>query len=284
MEKRIKFMSVMCIFLSLSLICYSENGQSTQVVFAMKAANRNERRCIGLSCLDGSALISARKTDKSDKHSHISSDGRDTAIDDNDIEKKYFKSTRILSSETKELYKIDQALYAGLIGIPADCRHVLKYLKKQAQEYRSNFGEQIPMNKLGDKMSSYFNALTMSSDTRPLAVSLILGSTGENSGGGVMKITCDGNYNLYHGCSTDTENEEEDKALLLRMKDTQWSKMTVEEAITAMRHILTTLEVPQDDDGSSDEDYSKAVSHNSDDVKAQKMKLCPYEILEYKKW
>jgi hypothetical protein len=91
----------------------------------MKAANRNERRCIGLSCLDGSALISARKTDKSDKHSHISSDGRDTAIDDNDIEKKYFKSTRILSSETKELYKIDQALYAGLIGIPADCRYMI---------------------------------------------------------------------------------------------------------------------------------------------------------------
>jgi 20S proteasome alpha/beta subunit len=56
-------------------------------------------------------------------------------------------------------------------------RHVLKYIKKQSQEYRSNFGEQIQLNKLGDRMSSYFNGLSMSGDARPLAVSLILGAT-----------------------------------------------------------------------------------------------------------
>ncbi len=37
-----------------------------------------------------------------------------------------------------------------------------------------------------------------------------------------MKMTCDGNYNFYHGCTSDTENDDEDRALLLRMKDVQW--------------------------------------------------------------
>jgi hypothetical protein len=46
--------------------------------------------------------------------------------------------------------------------------------------------------------------------------------SGGLSGGEVMKMTCDGNYNFYHGCSTDTENGEDDKALLLRMKETEW--------------------------------------------------------------
>ena len=91
------------------------------------------------------------------------------------------QETRILSATGKHLHKIDKSITSALNGIPSDCRHVLRILRKEAQEYFTNFGESIPLLSLADRMSSYLHGLTLSSDTRPLAVSVIICARAEDT-------------------------------------------------------------------------------------------------------
>ena len=124
----------------------------------MKASKGNKIRCFGISCSDGAALVSAMKD--SDY-----SDGSKVRLN---------QDTRILVTEARHIYKIDQSITSALCGIPSDCRNVLRFLRKEAQDYRSNFGEGMPLKSLAEKLSSYFHELTLSSDTRPLAVSVLI--------------------------------------------------------------------------------------------------------------
>ena len=124
----------------------------------MKASKGNKIRCFGIACSDGAALVSAMKDSD---HSDSSKDSLN-------------QETRILVNEARYLYKIDQSITSALCGIPSDCRYVLRLLRKEAQDYRSNFGEGIPLKSLAEKLSSYFHELTLSSDTRPLAVSVLI--------------------------------------------------------------------------------------------------------------
>ena len=137
------------------------------VNFARRAANGNSFICLGLSCSNGAALVTAvRDEEKGDSKPLLETSGTDFL----------FKKTRILRDLAKTLYRIDASLSVALSGIPSDCRHILSLLRKEAQEYRSNFCEPIPLGMLADKISSYLHELTLSSDTRPLAVTILLGA------------------------------------------------------------------------------------------------------------
>lgn len=133
------------------------------VTFARKAAIGSTVRCFGLSCSDGAALVTAARDEDIDP------------IGDSGKVSKY-QDTRILCDTTKHLFKVDKSISVALTGIPSDCRHILKLLRKEAQDYRSNFGESIPAIVLSDKVAAHLHDLTMSPDTRPLAVTVLIGS------------------------------------------------------------------------------------------------------------
>lgn len=137
--------------------------------------------------MDGAALVSAMRTNNpadspSDIPSESPSDNLQTADRNNGNNDgvsgvsgvSLVQETRILSTHTKHLFKIDDTMTSALTGIPSDCRNVLRVLRKEALEYRSNFGEAISIQALAESASSYLHGLTLSSDTRPLAVSVIL--------------------------------------------------------------------------------------------------------------
>ena len=137
------------------------------VNFARGAAKGNSFRCFGLSCSNGAALVTAVRDDET-------SNGK-TALETSSTDFLH-KHTRILRDLVKTLFRIDASLSVALTGIPSDCRHILSLLRKEAQDYRSNFCEPIPLDLLADKISSYLHDLTLSSDTRPLAVTILLGA------------------------------------------------------------------------------------------------------------
>lgn len=141
------------------------------VNFARKAASGNSLRCFGLSCSNGAALVTAvrdeeKSEEKSDNKPSLETSGTGFL----------YKKTRILRDAAKALFKIDASLSVALTGIPSDCRHVLSMLRKEAQDHRSNFCEPIPLGLLADRVSSYLHELTLSSDTRPLAVTILIGA------------------------------------------------------------------------------------------------------------
>ena len=84
------------------------------------------------------------------------------------------QGTRMLLHPVKHLFRIDKSLSVALTGIPSDCRHMLRVLRKGAQDYRLNFGEPIPAVVLADQTSSYLHDLTLGTDTRPLAVTVLI--------------------------------------------------------------------------------------------------------------
>ena len=136
--------------------------------FAKKAAHGNRVRCFGLSCSDGTALVTAIRDDDLLPNDPARIDGESRIRIDQD--------TRILLNPTKHLFKIDLSLSAALTGIPSDCRHILRIMRKEALDYRSNFGQTIPVGLLADKTCAYLHDLTLNGDTRPLAVTVLLGA------------------------------------------------------------------------------------------------------------
>lgn len=134
-----------------------------EVTYARKAAIGNTIRCFGLSCSDGAALVTA---------------ARDADVDPEGDSRRVskYQDTRILRDPTKHLFKVDTSISVALTGIPSDCRHILKILRKEAQDYRSNFGEPIPASIISDKVAAHLHDLTMSPDTRPMAVTVLIGA------------------------------------------------------------------------------------------------------------
>lgn len=145
------------------------------VNFARKAASGNSFRCFGLSCSNGAALVTAVRDDENiEQNSEEKSNSKPST--ETSGTGFLYKKTRILRDAAKSLFKIDASLSVALTGIPSDCRHVLSMLRKEAQDHRSNFCEPISLGLLADRVSSYLHELTLSSDTRPLAVTILLGA------------------------------------------------------------------------------------------------------------
>lgn len=133
------------------------------MTYARKAAIGNTVRCFGLSCSDGAALVTAARDD-------------DVDVEGDSSRMSKYQDTRILRDPVKHLFKVDTSISVALTGIPSDCRHILKILRKEAQDYRSNFGEPIPASVLSDKVAAHLHDLTMSPDTRPMAVTVLIGA------------------------------------------------------------------------------------------------------------
>lgn len=135
-------------------------------------------KCFGISCSDGSALVSAVRNNNQNNNQNKDHNTEEVArIIDKEVKlskTEVKQDTRILSNEVKHLYKVDPSVSCALTGIPSDCRHILGILRKEAQEYRMNFGTAVPLKTLAEKVSSYLHSLTLPSDMRPLAVTILI--------------------------------------------------------------------------------------------------------------
>lgn len=58
----------------------------------------------------------------------------------------------------------------------ADARQIVDIARKEAANYRSQYGVNIPLKFLNDRVSMYMHAYTLYSAVRPYGCSVILGS------------------------------------------------------------------------------------------------------------
>jgi len=58
----------------------------------------------------------------------------------------------------------------------ADARQIVKIAREEATNYRSNFGSNIPLKYLTDRVSLYMHSHTLYGAIRPFGVSVILAS------------------------------------------------------------------------------------------------------------
>jgi len=100
----------------------------------------------------------------------------------------------------KRIFIIDQHIGMAVAGLLADSRQIVNIAREEASNYKNNFGSNIPIKYLADRVSLYMHSHTLYGAVRPFGVSVLLVSY-ENDEAKLFTIEPSGVYYGYHGIS-----------------------------------------------------------------------------------
>jgi len=83
----------------------------------------------------------------------------------------------------------------------ADSRQIVETAKTEAANYRSEYGTNIPIKYLSDRVAMYMHAYTLYSAVRPFGCSVAMGSYDEFDGPQLFSIDPSGVSYGFYGCS-----------------------------------------------------------------------------------
>jgi len=98
----------------------------------------------------------------------------------------------------KRTFIIDQHIGMAVAGLLADARQLVNVAREEAANYRNNFGSNVPLKYLADRVSLYMHSHTLYGAIRPFGVSVILASY-ENDQPQLYTIEPSGVYYGYNG-------------------------------------------------------------------------------------
>lgn len=125
---------------------FNPNGRIMQVENAMTAVARKGGPVVAFRCSDGIIIFSARSLPTS--------------------------SLQIASEQ--KIFLIDKHISVVVTGLVFDSHLLIDYMRKKCVEYKSVYGEPIPIEYLCDETASTIHLMTLRSDSRPLAVSFVV--------------------------------------------------------------------------------------------------------------
>ncbi|XP_023015995.1 proteasome alpha7 subunit [Leptinotarsa decemlineata] len=156
----------------LSASQFSPDGRVFQVEYAMKAVE-NSGTIIGLKGTDG-IVLAAEKLIMSKLHE---------------------------PGTNRRIFNIDRHIGMAFSGLIADARQIVEIARKEAANYRLQYGINIPLKYLNDRVSMYMHAYTLYSAVRPYGCSVILASYDEDEPQ-MYLIDPSGVSYGFHGCAT----------------------------------------------------------------------------------
>ncbi|KTF88891.1 hypothetical protein cypCar_00022658, partial [Cyprinus carpio] len=156
----------------LSASTFSPDGRVFQVEYAMKAVE-NSSTAIGIRCKDGVVF------------------GVEKLI----LSKLYEQGSN------KRIFNIDRHVGMAVAGLLADARSLSEVSREEASNFRSNYGHDIPLKHLADRVAMYVHAYTLYSAVRPFGCSFILGSYDEDDGPQLYMVDPSGISYGYWGCA-----------------------------------------------------------------------------------
>ncbi|VEN40394.1 unnamed protein product [Callosobruchus maculatus] len=156
----------------LSASQFSPDGRVFQVEYAMKAVE-NSGTVIGLKGTDG-IVLAAEKLILSKLHE---------------------------PNTNRRIYNVDRHIGMAFSGLIADARQIVEIARKEAANYRLQYGVSIPLKYLNDRVSMYMHAYTLYSAVRPYGCSVILASYDDKEPN-MYLIDPSGVSYGYHGCAT----------------------------------------------------------------------------------
>ncbi|CAD7693261.1 unnamed protein product [Nyctereutes procyonoides] len=156
----------------LSASTFSPDGRVFQVEYAMKAVE-NSSTAVGIRCKDG-VVFGVEKL----VLSKLYEEGSD-----------------------KRLFNVDRHVGVAVAGLLADARSLADIAREEASNFISNFGCNIPLKHLADKVAMYVHAYTLYSAVRPFGCSFMLGSYSVNDGAQLYMIDPSGVSYGYWGCA-----------------------------------------------------------------------------------
>uniref|UniRef100_A0A8C3Q0C4 Proteasome subunit alpha type n=1 Tax=Chrysolophus pictus TaxID=9089 RepID=A0A8C3Q0C4_CHRPC len=143
----------------LSASTFSPDGRVFQVEYAMKAVE-NSSTAIGIRCKDGVVF------------------GVEKLV----LSKLYEEGSN------KRLFNVDRHVGMAVAGLLADARSLADIAREEASNFRTNYGYDIPLKHLADRVAMYVHAYTLYSAVRPFGCSFMLGSYDEDDGAQLYMI------------------------------------------------------------------------------------------------
>uniref|UniRef100_A0A1B6D194 Proteasome subunit alpha type n=2 Tax=Clastoptera arizonana TaxID=38151 RepID=A0A1B6D194_9HEMI len=156
----------------LSASQFSPDGRVFQVEYALKAVE-NSGTIIGLRGSDGVVF----------------------AVE------KLVTSKLYEAGANKRIFSIDTHVGMAVSGLISDARQLAETAHSEASNYRSQYGNKIPLKYLNDRLSMYMHAYTLYSAVRPFGCSVIIGTYDESTGPSMYMIDPSGVTNGHFGCA-----------------------------------------------------------------------------------
>ena len=127
-----------------------------------------------------------------------------------------------------------------MTGKDPDIRNVVQKARKRAAEFRFEYGYEIPVDVLANKMADDFQVYTQHAYMRPLATMSILLGIDEERGASLYKCDPSGYYAGYKACAAG--NKEVEAVNLLEKKVKRDNNLDANGAcrlaISALQHVL----------------------------------------------
>jgi len=100
----------------------------------------------------------------------------------------------------RRLFGVDKHVGMAVGGLLADARQIVETARKEASNYRAEYGGDVPLKYLTDRVAGYIHAYTLYSAVRPFGCGVILGAM-EQTGPSMYMIDPSGVYHGYKGCA-----------------------------------------------------------------------------------
>ncbi|XP_064622372.1 proteasome subunit alpha type-3-like [Lineus longissimus] len=101
----------------------------------------------------------------------------------------------------KRIFNIDKHIGMAVAGLQADARQLGETARDEASNYRSNFGDAVPLKQLTNRLSMFVHAYTLYSSVRPFGVSAMLSSYSKETGPQLYVLDPSGVSHGYWGCA-----------------------------------------------------------------------------------
>jgi len=135
----------------------------------------------------------------------------------------------------RRLFSVDRHIGMGIAGLLADARQIVETARNEASNYRSEYGGNVPLKYVTDRVAMYMHAYTLYSAVRPFGCSVILGTydVAEKKPEMYM-IDPSGVYHGYLGCAIGKAKQ----AAKTEMEKLTLSSMTCRELIKEAAKII----------------------------------------------
>jgi 20S proteasome subunit alpha 6 len=108
------------------------------------------------------------------------------------------RSVSSLSSHQKKVMEVDDHIVAGIAGLTADARSLIKYMQKECLQYKYVYGTPMPPHLLMADLADKHQRTTQTYVRRPFGVGLLIAST-DAAGKPHLYQTCpSGNLYEFH--------------------------------------------------------------------------------------
>ncbi|XP_026330789.1 proteasome subunit alpha type-3 [Hyposmocoma kahamanoa] len=101
----------------------------------------------------------------------------------------------------KRIFHVDEHVGMAVAGLISDARQIVETARTEASNYRSQYGVQVPLKYLNERVSMYMHAYTLYSAVRPYGCSVVMGTWSDYEGPQMTLVDPSGVSFSYFGCA-----------------------------------------------------------------------------------